>query len=46
MVDAHQVWIDVAVHHSADAKWAFVHALFVRHNYAKALYVHAIVISR
>ena len=40
MIDAHQVWIDVAVHHPADTKRTLVHALFVRYNYAKALYVH------
>ena len=31
---------DVAIHHSAYTVRALVHALFVRYNYAKALYVH------
>ena len=40
MVDVHQVRVDVAVDHSAYAVRALVHALFVRDNYAEALYVH------
>ena len=40
MVNAHQVWIDVAIHHSADTEWAFVDALIIWHYYAEALDVH------
>ena len=45
MAYVHQVRVDVAVHHPAYAKWAFVHAFLVRNYYTEALYVHQFSLS-